>query len=335
MFVHWSWFKWFVAFRVCVGYYEDDDNLASENNIIIPFCRKGHSQITGIYINETTTAKHEGILVFGGEGINYYEPHDTYLRDLWALKLRPSIDSDGLDFEWSMLKKKGYNSTSGKNIVDWPERRSSFGSTATRSGILLLYGGQNTNHLYSHPFLGDMWAFIGEQQRWVLLYDSDSTADLTASSPLTKRNPSTSSNSKRPEKPLLKEYVPPASIGTGSSNEIDKESDDAPKQPSTTMNSPGFRKDALLVSLPLTNRVLLLGGDTYKDTYATSDRSNYGVGDFSTGLCMRDVYLFNSSITDLITDVIQTARMSSNSSDVTLSDSKLTWTSRGIFPVRL
>jgi hypothetical protein len=49
----------------------------------LPFCRKAQSQITSTFINITTGQKDIGVIIFGGEGINYYQPDHSILSDLW------------------------------------------------------------------------------------------------------------------------------------------------------------------------------------------------------------------------------------------------------------
>lgn len=121
---------------------------------VVPFCRKGHAQITGTLSSRDTT------LVFGGMGIDYTSPSSGgYLADLWRLEL--SASSSG--FQWTQISP-----VPGR---PWPIPRRSFGYAATlREGWLLVHGGETKAG--DGSILGDLW--LHNNEGWVKLAQNPS-----------------------------------------------------------------------------------------------------------------------------------------------------------------
>lgn len=379
----------------------DDDYESEIPRLWIPFCRRGHTQITGTYFNSTSGRTEIGVIVFGGEGINYFNPHESFLRDIWTLKVFENKDTLQYDFDWDLIVRKFRNDS----IANWPERRSNFGSSfVPSSGNLVIYGGENRNRQIpdSSPFFGDYWAYLGAEHTWVQLPEAGVTGDderriLTESSSKVSTDSTNSGNNN----------INYNSNSNNRGNEgIDINSDtntrnvgESPATDSTAAGTrPGPRKDSLLVVLPLSNRLIVIGGDALSQTatYAsglkaspsaggrsdsTSDSdsafnrhlnsfdkdvdwssiysesastqssstqsarhspSQLGVSlgedtsifggsnsanDITTGICMSDVFMFNSSVDTLAQRLYQ-----DNIFDISDGPKSIKWTKMAKFP---
>lgn len=120
-----------------------------------------------------------GILIFGGDGINYEQPSpgSTFLQDLWILsiaKKKVSKTSNNVQQqEYSHLWKRvsednsitGGTSTSSPAVkTQWPGRRWNFGYTTSEEGWFLLYGGEDAT---SNVHYDDTWVFY--ENKWLEL----------------------------------------------------------------------------------------------------------------------------------------------------------------------
>jgi len=168
--------------------FNDDDDLV-QTDIKIPFCRKGHSLSTGFILNDTSKQLELNVLLFGGEGINYNDQTETFLKDVWSLKLTESKGSgQPFDFNWNLIDNRLYPYSAGSTddfttynytyqAIQWPERRSNFGSASASSG-LVIYGGENNQRLLQsrvdtfNPFYGDMWIFVTGSKFWIPLHQT-------------------------------------------------------------------------------------------------------------------------------------------------------------------
>lgn len=139
----------------------DDDSIVGVGSKI-PFCRRGQSQVTGIFFNESSNQHKIGILVFGGEGLNYRQPQHSFLQDLWALDLRMSQNAD-VNFGWTQINQHVLESRS------WPDRRSNFGYTSTNAGWMVLYGGER-QPTGTISLLDDLWVYRGDNNGWLQLH---------------------------------------------------------------------------------------------------------------------------------------------------------------------
>ena len=138
----------------------------------IPFCRRGHAQITG----ESTAGN--SIYVFGGVGIDYSSRNDGgFLADLWRLEIRTSSG-----FQWTQ--------TSPSPGLPWPRPRKNFGACATqREGWLLVHGGETKADAYAPDLgasiLGDFW--LRKNDGWVNI-GSAGLLSASAAVPTARRN---------------------------------------------------------------------------------------------------------------------------------------------------
>ena len=135
-----------------------------------------------MYIDEKTGERKHGILIFGGDGINYEypSPGSSFLQDLWILSIAQKVQdhsSDRLEDEYTHSWKRFIEESSVVAMTStgdvlasasiptlWPERRWNFGSTVTEQGWFLLYGGEDAA---SNIHYEDTWVFY--ENKWVLL----------------------------------------------------------------------------------------------------------------------------------------------------------------------
>ena len=221
------------------SFFGDEDLIDGGKQISIPFCRKGHTQVTSSYFSHRTNDIESGILVFGGEGINYFHPEDTFLHDLWALTISKIGDSfsHSYDFQWELLTKPFLNNSSisshdnlqlsrSKVFSKWPDPRSGFSSAYTVSGNLVVFGGLSHSLTKSSPLLGDIWIYITRSQVWWQLSPKD--------------------------------WDRMGKVATSADSS-------SPSSPETTpFSGPGRRRDALMTVLPLSGRLLIFGGEAFK-----------------------------------------------------------------------
>lgn len=260
----------------------DDDDLV-QNDIKIPFCRKGHSLSTGFILNDTSKQLEFSVLLFGGEGINYNDPTETFLKDIWSLKLTENkVNGQPFDFNWNLL-----DFDNSYLLSDWPERRSNFGASQSSSGFVI-YGGENKQRLLQsrndaiNPFYGDMWTFVTSTKVWIPLQQTGIT-EYVSENQISSKTPSTETTKLNVISAM---YADP-----NERNPV----------------NPGYRKDSLLVVLPITNRAIVIGGEKYKKYSPSSEaklsgntQPNHFGGDIlASGECESDVFMFNKSVIEL------------------------------------
>jgi hypothetical protein len=132
-----------------------------------------------LYIEERTGKKIHGILIFGGDGINYEQPSpgSSFLQDLWILSIGKSLkgisshSDEDIEYThtWTRLTEESLASSTNvvtlSNPVMWPQRRWNFGYTVTEQGWFLMYGGEDAS---SNMHFEDAWVFY--LNKWVQLH---------------------------------------------------------------------------------------------------------------------------------------------------------------------
>ena len=314
-FVFWS--TGFVGLAV-----NDDDMISSPN---IPFCRQGHSQIT----IRATDSYSEQIIIFGGKGINYKQPNTIYMNDLWILKVFPAqsvISTDNVDnMDPSTKYSSSYKSLPNfewrqvSEMADhvWPIRRWSFGYCSVdldqkqfpnlvsklvlddlvkSSKKLLIFGGESDYYggfygdtsLYNTKFLSDLWLLVNETY-WMRLYDESDY------------------------------FIEPNQV-TRAEEEIAsplKESSAGKRgYPTIRQQVPGPRKGAILATMPVSQTVVLFGGEgLYVDDkeFSTQSESESGSrdGEDRSGIVIKRITV--RCLSELFTINITAAILSHNS----------------------
>jgi hypothetical protein len=132
-----------------------------------------------LYIEEHTGKKIHGILIFGGDGINYEQPSpgSSFLQDLWILSIGKSLkgipphSEDDVEYThtWTRVIEESLatstNVLTSSNPAMWPQRRWNFGYTVTDQGWFLMYGGEDAS---SNVHFEDTWVFY--ENKWVQLH---------------------------------------------------------------------------------------------------------------------------------------------------------------------
>ena len=332
----------------------DDDIVSSPN---IPFCRQGHSQITiGHKILATQHLFKEQILVFGGKGINYKEPDTMLMNDLWMLKLFDALPSDHSSVKTDVsAKENNENEQYGErryisNLmydlrissvpyfewrqIDqlassvWPNKRWNFGFTSVyldenilprfvgrtsnddimkSNSKLLIYGGESdlyrgfySSGLDNTKFLSDLWLLVNETY-WMRIYDEN---DFFLGSPGENTYESATEINNSRFKNLEVTNLDTSSNGKGRYNMLRQQ-------------FPGPRKGAMLVTLPISQTVVLFGGEgLFVEDKKASDRvSTEGVsgsdGQEAEGTVIKRITV--TCISDIFTLNVTAAILSHNS----------------------
>ena len=131
-----------------------------------------------MYIDQHSGEKRNGIIIFGGDGINYEQPSSgsSFLQDLWILSIgnraKGSVpgesDIGAYTHSWSRVAEESSSISSAVTSNDvpslWPGRRWNFGHTVTEHGWFLIYGGEDAGNDIHYD---DTWVFF--QNKWLKL----------------------------------------------------------------------------------------------------------------------------------------------------------------------
>ena len=131
-----------------------------------------------MYIDQHSGEKRNGIIIFGGDGINYEQPSSgsSFLQDLWILSIgnRAKVSAPGetalgaYTHSWSRIAEESSSVSSAVTSNDvppvWPGRRWNFGHTVTEHGWFLIYGGEDAANNIHYD---DTWVFY--LNKWLKL----------------------------------------------------------------------------------------------------------------------------------------------------------------------
>jgi hypothetical protein len=134
-----------------------------------------------LYIDKHSGSRVRGVIIFGGDGINYEQPSpgSSFLQDLWILSIGKNTvhglteHSSIVEYthSWTRISEDS-DAPSGNNAVTtsvptpslWPKSRWNFGYTTTEEGWFLIYGGEDaTNNVH----YDDTWVFF--HNKWLQL----------------------------------------------------------------------------------------------------------------------------------------------------------------------
>lgn len=133
-----------------------------------------------LYIDKHSGSRVRGVIIFGGDGINYEQPSSgsSFLQDLWILSIGKSAvrgvsERDSIveyTHSWTRISEDS-DIPSGGNVIasavttpSWPKSRWNFGYTTTEEGWFLIYGGEDaTNNVH----YDDTWVFF--HNKWLQL----------------------------------------------------------------------------------------------------------------------------------------------------------------------